>query len=467
MIENTLGEEYGKGFESTLCYLLLFDDSFADTVSNAVKEELFNQAELKEIIRTFSTLKEVNPNSCPSYKSVRSYLLNKKKKLDASKSPNVEITNKALKKIRSFAKQEYPSQGDVDFIKDSLHAYVTHRSTEAALLGAVDLLENGQYDDIRTLIDEATQSGRMQIAPSLGLEFTDIDGRLASYQHRGTARVNASLGIPRLDSIMRGGLEDGRIGIFMAATGVGKTMAMVNAGAVALLQGLTVVHVTLEIDENDTAMRYDARILGYPINEIMKNISKYEPKMRKVANNLKSNLFIKYWGSDEASVMDVRAYLKVLEARKGVKPDLLILDYADLLKPHRNHREHRFELKDTMRALRRLAVEFDMAIWTGSQVNKEGFDAETLSLRTISEASEKANVADVIIGMCQTDTEKRRNRMRLRILKNRQGGKEKTTVDCLCNTGTQTITEAGIQGTAAQGGSNGTRKKRANKLSTR
>lgn len=220
------------------------------------------------------------------------------------------------------------------------------------------------------------------------------------------------------------------------------TMALVNIGCECLLAGLNVIHVTLEISALEASYRYDARMTGLPINEIMSGLSRHKATIRKNTKRLQANLFIKEWGSDEASAMDVRAYLKMLEARTGVIPDVLLVDYADLLRPVHQRKDLRIELKDTMRALRQISKDWDCAVWTASQTNREGWEAERISLKTIAEAWEKATISDVIIALCQTYEEKRKDKMRWMVLKNRQGGHEGHTVDCKAWGSTQLIEQA-------------------------
>jgi len=436
----TLGKHFGREFEITLCYILLFDQALAEQFADAVSPDLFRDPQHREIISSFNRLRRAAGGSVPTYKTVLAELRRKRSDLDKN-SPRYKPMDAAVKRLVTISNRPASTASDVGFVRDNLQVFVTKRSTQLALLESVELVETGEFDQIRDIIDAATQSGRLKVAPTLGLEFTDAEARYARYTAKKLHTIHSPIGVPRLDAMMRGGLEPGSLGMFMAATGIGKTMAMINVGTAALLRGLNVVHFTMEIFEDEVSIRYDARMLGYPINELMRNPKRYKKRMKSSNKNLKSRLFIKQWGSDEVSAYDLRAYLKVLDLKEGVKPQVLLVDYADLLCPLQKQREVRFELRDTVRALRQIASEFNCAVWTASQVNKEGFDAEILSLRTISESSEKANVADVVIGLCQTADERRKKRMRLLILKNRLGGNEQKAVDCIINTGTQTISE--------------------------
>ena len=126
-------------------------------------------------------------------------------------------------------------------------------------------------------------------------------------------------------------------------------------------------------------------------------------------------------------------------------PDVVIVDYADLIMPQTRQKERRFELGATFRSLRQIAKDFECAVWTGSQTNKEGYDQPVISLKTISESGEKAQIADVIIGLCQTDQEASKKRMRAIILKNRQGGFKRKAINCIFKSDTQMIKQSPLQ----------------------
>jgi replicative DNA helicase len=343
---------------------------------------------------------------------------------------------------------EAPSESERAYVLDRLADFVTQRATANALVESANLLTQGKLDEIREQIISALETGSRQVEPQAGLEFTNLKERLTKYAaHRKlAATVRSPLDLPVLDELLRGGLEPGTLGFFISPTGRGKTMALVNAGVAAMMLGLNVVHCTLELGQEVMAHRYDARLTGIPINEIAARASKYLRNMIAAAKKVKgSRLIIRAWGSDEASVADIRTYLRVLESSKGIRPQVLLVDYADLLRAYRAAKDRRFELADTVRSLRQLAADYNCAVWTASQTNREGFHSKVLSMHEIAECIEKANIADVLIGLCASREEQRSGRMRLVLLKNRLGGGEGTIVTCRVDAATQLIQQAARQ----------------------
>ena len=82
-------------------------------------------------------------------------------------------------------------------------------------------------------------------------------------------------------------------------------------------------------------------------------------------------LFIKEFPTCWATVNNIRAHVEKLNAR-GFKPDLIIIDYADILRSTRQYDAKRFELQLIYQELRAYASEIDVPIWTASQSNATG-----------------------------------------------------------------------------------------------
>jgi len=443
----TLEETYGRSFESSILRLLLFDRQLSESLMGAVDPGLFISAINREIISTLQRLQSQSNGRMPSYKPVLADLTERIGKLAARSPQRASTLRKAKTKITRIGRLPEPSVADVAYIQDNLRKFITHRNTETALLECVELVEAGEYDRVREVIEEATQSGRMSLGGAdIGLEFTDASARLDEYRKKVGTCVVSGMGIPALDGLMRGGLEPGNLGVITARPGVGKTMGLISLGTCALVAGLNVVHVTCEIPTTETAIRYESRLLGYPINNIRKNIDRYEKKIRRAAQRLQARCFIREWGPSEASVADIRAYLKMLEIRKeGFRPDVVLVDYADLLTPTKKRSDELLEISDTYKGLRQIARDYACRVWTASQVNKDGYDKEVISLRDLYGTHEKSAIPDIVIAFCVGKDEQRKKRMRIALLKNRQGGGEGQIVECIVNTATQTITESPLQ----------------------
>jgi len=107
--------------------------------------------------------------------------------------------------------------------------------------------------------------------------------------------------------------------------------------------------------------------------------------------------------------------------KRDIDPGLIIVDYADLLRPVVARKEKRTELESIYEELRAIAAEFKCPIWTASQTNRSGLNAEVITMEQISEAFNKCFIADFIFSISRTIQDKQNNLGKIFIAKNRNG----------------------------------------------
>ena len=193
-------------------------------------------------------------------------------------------------------------------------------------------------------------------------------------------------------------------------------MALVHLGTQALINGLTVVHFTLELGDTVVASRYDSCMTGIHLKDLYHRKEDIYDEVKEA----KGNVIVKEYPTKSASVTTLRNHLSKLQNR-GMKIGMIIVDYADLLKPTGNYKEKRIELEAIYENLRGLSQEFKCPIWTASQTNRGGLNAEVITMESISEAFNKCFVADFIFTLSRTIEDKNVNTARMFIAKNRNG----------------------------------------------
>jgi replicative DNA helicase len=230
------------------------------------------------------------------------------------------------------------------------------------------------------------------------------------------ARDPISTGWPRMDEIVKGGLGKSELGVVVAPTGAGKSMVLVHLATQALLKGKTVVYYTLELKDTVVGQRFDCCITDVPLNEHMQRQKEIITKVK----DLEGTLIIKEYPTKSASVSTLKNHIEKLRKR-GIEPDMILVDYADLLRPPRATGEKRHELEETYEGLRGLAQSYEIPCWTASQTNRGGLNAEVITMESISEAFNKCFVADFIFSLSRTVQDKQANKGRIFIAKNRNG----------------------------------------------
>jgi replicative DNA helicase len=192
-----------------------------------------------------------------------------------------------------------------------------------------------------------------------------------------------------------GGVSGGELCVLCAATSVGKSHALVDIGAGAIQRGYNVVHYTFELSEVDVGNRYDANISGIAPEHLRTHRNEVEEAIDEKVNG---HLIIKSYPTKSASVLTIKNHLHKL-AMRDIRPDLLVVDYGDLMKSLKSYEHKRFEEERIYEDLRGLAGEFNIPIWTATQTNREALDADVVTLKHIAECFAKAMVSDLFITM--------------------------------------------------------------------
>jgi len=215
----------------------------------------------------------------------------------------------------------------------------------------------------------------------------------------------------------------------------GKTWALSHIGSEAMKKDFKVVHYTLELSEKQTGFRYDSIFSGHPPNEITENKEDVKEALKFVPGNVS----IQHWPANGATTQTLYSHLERMGVVKW-KPDLVILDYADLLRPLKTQRED--DAYGTMgniyKDLRRLGGELGVPIWTVSQTQRSAVGDKIVKKDRIADSWKKAMNADFMATLARTDTNKLTDTARIHVAKSRFGPDGKT-YPALMSTSTGTI----------------------------
>ena len=393
-------QKFGKNFQENLCHLMLQDRVFCDQISEVIDVEFIQYEHLRIFINMLLGYR-TKYRQHPSYETMATIITS-------------EVTNytDALKKqlTQFYAKVINNSEIEsVDFIKDHAIDFCRKQVLKKAMIQSVKLLKSSSFEEIQKVIEEAMKLGTNV---DFGHDYhMDIDDR-----YRIKTRNPITTGWARFDEITQGGFGQSELGVVIAPTGAGKSMALVHIGATALKESKTVIYYTLELAEAVVGQRFDSCITGIKLNDLLRNKFNVVEKLKEV----KGHLIIKEYPSKSASTQTIRSHIERLKKR-GIKPDMIVVDYADLLKPVKSQGEKRHELESIYEELRGIAQREKCTVVTASQTNRGGLNAEVITMESISEAFSKCFVADFIFSLSRTPQDKQANTGRVFIAKNRNG----------------------------------------------
>lgn len=209
------------------------------------------------------------------------------------------------------------------------------------------------------------------------------------------------------------------MGDFTVTHNCGKSHFLVHVGAQALLQNKNVLHFTFELNERAVGIRYDSHLLDIDSLECPER--KNEVKAFYAENVGKiGRLRVKYFPTGTATVNTLRSFIDKL-ALENFRPDMVVVDYAGIMRSSERYELPRMELKKIYEELRCFAAELDIPVWTACQSNREGADSEIISLANMSEAYAQAHICDFVIGLGRPESQKATGLGTIFIAKNRAG----------------------------------------------
>jgi len=399
-IKHETFQKFGKTFQENLCHLMLQDRTFCDQISEVLDIDFLQYEHLKVFVKMLLDYRE-KYRSHPSYETMATNIT----------SGLGGYTAALVKQVRQFyAKVINTDEIDgIGFLKDNAIDFCRKQVLKKAMIQSVKLLKSSSFEEIQKVIEEAMKLGTNV---DFGHDYhMDIDDR-----YRLKNRNPITTGFSRLDEITQGGFGESELGVVIAPTGAGKSMILVHLGATAVKEGKTVVYYTLELADTVVGQRFDSCITDIKLGDLLKNKYNVVEKLKDV----KGHLIIKEYPIKSASTQTIRSHIERLKKR-GTKPDMILIDYADLLKPVKSQGEKRHELEGIYEELRAIAQQEKCAIVTASQTNRSGLNAEVITMEAISEAFNKCFVADFIFSLSRTPQDKQANTGRVFIAKNRNG----------------------------------------------
>lgn len=316
-----------------------------------------------------------------------------------------------------------PNENNAYYQEKALE-FARYQALVLAIAESADFIETGEYDKVEDAVRKALRVGTR--TADLVYEFFDeTKTRALHYQNkRRGSNTRVPTGISELDSLIQGGLDRGELGMVVAPPKHGKSTALFNIGANAVLFGKVVLHVTLEMSKTMVAARYDSRFFGQSFRDIQKKPKSFLDAMVKLQETLKGRLKIVEFPTKGMKLGDLRAIAQEI-------PDLglIIVDYADLIKPPRHRDDNWIELADIYEQLRGLAGELKVPVWTASQSKSSSVGSKVIDIHQIAKSFDKAAIVDLAISLCQTDSESADGKMRLFVMANRMGpGKDQ--IEC-------------------------------------
>jgi len=388
--------QYGPSFQTKVIGALLTDRNFLITISEALTEEYFennsHQWIIKEILKYFH-----------KYHTVPS--------MDALKVEIQKVENEVLKiAIKEQLGQAYreSDQTDSQYIKDEFLGFCKNQQMKKAIMTSAELLASNDFESIRQLILNALKVGGIK---SIGHEYEkDIETR-----YREDNRNPIPFPWDIFNKNTQDGYGKGELVILFGNPGGGKSWAAIAMAAHAAKLGYNVLYYTLELSETYLARRIDANLLKIPVDQV----KSHRDKIEKFAENLAGKIIVKEFPSGKTTLDQIEQHIEQLKTQHEFIPNVIFIDYIDLLK---NTSRDRLEgTEDIYTSVRGLARELELPIVTPSQANRTGAKSEIIEGDNIAGSYSKLMIGDIVVSLARNRKDKLEGTGRWHFMKNRLG----------------------------------------------
>lgn len=391
-------QQYGKGFQLKVLGSLLTDKKFLLNVRDVLREDYFDADAHKWIINQIIYYFDTYHNTVT---------------MDVLKVEIQKLENELLQiAVKEELRNSYvASQDDLEYVQEEFTTFCKNQEMKGAILASADLLKEGDFDGIRNMVDKAMKAG---MDKNIGHEYNkDIEAR-----YREDYRPTIPSPWPILNDGIQGGFGPGDLGIVFGNPGGGKSWCMVAIAAHAVQLGHNVNFYTLELGEDYVGKRFDCYFTGFGIDTINEN----RDKVTSVVEGLKGKLIVKEYAPKSATVNTIKSHIQKCMDMDH-KPDLVIIDYVDYLRPPSKGRysERKDEIDDVFIATKSLAKDLKIPILTPSQVNRMGAKDSVIEGDKAAGSYDKMMVADICLSLSRQKEDKVLGTGRVHVMKNRYG----------------------------------------------
>ena len=433
--DNEIYKPFGPYEEETIVSLALDHPEFFTGVGRFMKPTMFGRVEcqwvMAEILNTYEKYSVV-----PTRAMLRDRLI---------KSFTEDDPYEAVLQI--VDRKSNPRE--VPLIKDTILRWAKDRAYGLVYSEeAQEAYAQGDYEHLEEIIKQAN---RIADVGDKGFWFFDNYEILFDpdvIEHRTT-------GFQRLDRMLNnGGPSPKEVVCWLAGTNVGKSILLCN-NAISSLSGIgpsgtpgqDVLMITFELDTLKTAMRCLGAATDTPLNSIIEHQDFVRRTINKMKETYNKRFAIFEWAPDECSVSHIYALLDNLRRTESFRPDVVILDYLDLMVSRNQsyNKDDYTRQKHVANEIRGLAKNENVLVFTATQTNRGGSSGEELAdLNKAAESFGKQFALDYVVSLNQSRSQRRAEpypQLTMYIAKNRNGPRAER-IDCTINYNTMLVREA-------------------------
>lgn len=395
----------GQTFQEALLKNIVEDRKFGELIVDVIESEYFDGNYFRYIMQQIKELYKLT-GAIPSYDGVRTKILSEEVKKESTK-----IFLDTLERIKTNELKDH-----IQYQNQALN-FCKQQVLKKAIKEIDSINKEGKFEDyarIEGIIQKALQVGVS------GNDVHDVFENIRAALEK-EERDPIPTGIKQIDDLLDGGLGRGELGVVLAPTGTGKTTLLTKFANQAHAAHKNVVQIFFEDNINNIRKKHFTIWSEVSPNEQPMRVDEVERKVKEKQEESKGNLKLLKLPSDSVTMSEIKSKLRKLMA-DGFKIDLLTLDYIDCITPERAVYGEEWKGEGSiMRQLEAMTSEFDIAIWTATQGNRESISSEVVTTDQMGGSIKKAQIGHVVLSIGKTIEQKEHKLATLTLLKSRIG----------------------------------------------
>lgn len=389
-------------YENIILFNALLSQEYLASIVEHTDISYFNDKNIKIIFKSILQFFKER-GTVPTLTEIKSRLT-----LEEERKAFNEVTIK-LKQIDTKFNREELLVNTERFLKERCLYNTIVKTAEKFTQGKVDPGETLQDFEKAYAINLSEDMGHWY--------FEDIDQHIKELT---TIYKAIPTGWKFLDDKCEGGLFPKTLTIFAGQVNVGKSIVLGNIAANMVLNDKNVLLVSLEMSEFMYAKRISTQLSQIPHNDLKLYTPELKEQILHLQKKLQSRLVIKEYAPKTITTRHLDAYITKL-GHKGFKPDIVVIDYVNLLLPTTKNQNSYSEVKEIAEQLRAMSVKHNIPYVSATQVNRQNFGTTSPGMESIAESIGIASTSDIICSIWQTEEDRELGIINMGMQKNRFG----------------------------------------------
>jgi hypothetical protein len=327
---------------------------------------------------------------------------------------DLQLKHKSIEKSEKFLQllwtEDEIDKEDVNIYVENLQSFAEARMLHQVYVKSIELFTNGSPGEARKVLKDGLASLEGQFDNEIISRGDYVDGFAERFEQYEQKKISEEVGrvptgIAPLDEQI-GGVATASLNFIQGESNVGKTFILQEIAYQDMMHGYKVLFITVEMQRVEIEQRWDGRITNIPYNKF--GLGTLTPDEENLWEKRIGDLKISYnQGGRLATVfipegctsMAIKTEIDYWDKVWGGKPDVVVIDYADLMNSNRKTYSEQESQGAIFRDLKRLSQTESVVVWTASQISGASYGKIELGLGDIGYSKRKGNYANLVLGV--------------------------------------------------------------------